>query len=382
MSFRYLTALVGAAFGMITSLNGLPQNTDFSQKSKPTTLKVLLQKQVPELTLEVKGRHYIYNPLDGTQIDWGILNKRFPVKAETYGIHWGEKFAGSHQLRFVPGDSQSAILINGIQYRGCIELYLTDGKFNVINEVDIENYLKSTLSTEFPSALNDEVMGAISIVARTNAYFIAQRNKHAFWHVTAEDVGYRGAAVLSKEHVERAVDSTYHAILTYHDAPFAATWTQNSAGKTVDFAAIFRKAISSPPGVQAPIAFKDRSHSQWSCSFPKMQLASATDLPNVTGVDLYVAPESDKVYAVKVTGDTHVKDYDFPTFQRIVGKQKLRSNDFKVQVKGGEVVFTGYGEGPGVGLCLYSAKALAEKGEKAPKILSEFFPETKLEKVK
>ncbi len=382
MSFRHLITLIGGMFGMIASLHALPQNTDFSQKSKPTTLKVLLQKQVPELNLEVKGRHYIYNPLDGTQISWGLLSKRHAVKAESYGIHWGDKFPGSYQLRFVPGDSQSSILVNGIQYRGCIEIYLTDGKFNVINEVDVENYLKSTLSAEFAVAPHDEVMSAVSIVARTNAYFIAQRNKHAFWHVTADEVGYQGAAMLFRPHVEKAVDSTYHAILTYHDAPFAATWTQNSAGKTVDFAAIFRKAISTPPGVQVPIALKDRDHSQWSCALPKSLLAQATDLPNISGVDLYVAPQSEKVYAVKVSGETMVKDYDFSTFQRIVGKNKLRSNDFKIQVKGDEIVFTGYGDGPGVGLCLYSAKVLAERGEKAPKILSDFFPETRLEKVK
>lgn len=374
--------LIGGMFAVIASLHANPQNTDFSQKSKPATLKVLLQKQVPELTLEVKGRHYIYNPLDGTQISWGLLSKRHTVKAESYGIHWGDKFPGSYQLRFVPGDSQSSILVNGIQYRGCIEIYLTDGKFNVINEVDVENYLKSTLSAEFAVAPHDEVMNAVSIVARTNAYFIAQRNKHAFWHVTADEVGYQGAAMLFRPHVEKAVDATYHAILTYHDAPFAATWTQNSAGKTVDFAAVFRKAITTPPGVQAPIALKDRDHSKWSCALPKSFLAQATDLPRISGVDLYVAPQSEKVYAVKVSGETTVKDYDFATFQRIVGKNKLRSNDFKIQVKGDEIVFTGYGDGPGVGLCLYSAKVLAERGEKAPKILNEFFPETRLEKVK
>jgi stage II sporulation protein D len=382
MSFRHLTTLIGVLLGIFASADASLQSTDFSQKSKPATLKVLLQKQVPELTLEVKGRHYIYNPLDGTEISWGLLSKRFPVKAEPYGIHWGEKFPGSYQLRFVPGDSQSSILVNGIQYRGCVEIYLTDGKFNVINEVDVESYLKSTLSTEFSSPFNEEVISAISIVARTNAYFISQRNKHAFWHVTAEEVGYQGSAILSKPHVEKAVDATYHAILTYNDAPFAATWTQNSAGRTVDFAAIFRKSVSTPPGVPAPIALKDRKQFQWSCSLPKTALASATDLSKVTSVDLYVAPQSEKVYAIKVSGDTHVKDYDFSTFQRIIGKHKLRSNDFKVQVKGDEIVFTGYGEGPGVGLCLYSAKALAEKGEKAPQILSTFFPDTKLEKVK
>ena len=379
MSFRHLITLM---LGMVASLTANPQNTDFSQKSKPATLKVLLMKQVPELTLEVKGRHYIYNPFDGTEISWGILSKRFPVKAESYGIHWGDKFPGSYQLRFVPGDSQSSVLVNGIQYNGCVEIYLTDGKFNVINEVDVENYLKSTLSSEFTTPLSDEVMSAISIVARTNAYFTSQRNKNAFWHVIADEVGYKGAAIVAKPYVEKAVDATYHAILTYHDAPFAATWTQNSAGKTVDFAAIFRKAISTPHGVNAPVALKDRSQHQWSCSLPKTLLAHATDLPKVTSVDLYIAPESDKVYAVKVASETHAKDYDFSTFQRIVGKNKLRSNDFKVQLKGDELVFTGFGEGPGVGLCLYSAKALAEKGEKATEILNAFFPETRLDKVK
>ncbi len=382
MSLRRLITLIGGMFGMIATLHALPQNTDFSQKSKPATVKVLLQKQAAGLNLEVKGRHYIYNPLDGTQISWGILSKRHAVKAESYGIHWGEKFPGSYQLRFVPGDSQSSILVDGIQYRGCIEIYLTDGKFNVINEVDVENYLKSTLSNEFPNALHDEVMSAIAIVARTNAYFTGQRNKHAFWHVTAQEVGYQGTAIIHRPHVEKAVDATYHAILTYHDAPFAAAWTENSAGKTVDFAAIFRKAVNTPRGVEAPIAMKDRSHHQWSCAFPKSLLAESTDLPRISSVDLYVAPDSEKVYAVKVSGDTTVKDYDFTTFQRIIGKHKLRSNDFKVQVKGDEIVFTGYGEGPGVGLCLYSATALADKGEKAPEILAKFFPETRFEKVK
>lgn len=382
MSLRHLLMLFIGTIGMIFNLDSSPQNTDFSQKSKPMTLKVLLQKQATDLMLEVKGRHYIYNPLDGTEIAWGLLSKRFPVKAETYGIHWGEKFPGSFQLRFVPGDSQSSILVNGVQYRGCIELYLTDGKFNIINEVDTENYLKSTLSSEFSTPLPEEEMSAISIVARTHAYFTAQKNKHAFWHVTAEDVGYKGASMLPKSHIEKAVNATYHMILSYQGGPFAAGWTQNSAGKTADFATIFRKAAISPPGVQAPIALKDRKLHQWSCIFPKEHLAHALDLRAVTAIDLYVAPDSEKVYAIKVSDDAHAKDCDFIAFQQIIGKDQLRSSDFKVKAQGDELIFTGFGEGPGVGLCLYSAKMLAEKGQRAPQILQEFFPGTVLEKVR
>lgn len=366
-------------------LIALTASADSSQKLKPATVKVLLERQVPHLTLEVKGRHEVYDPFNGTLISSSKFSKKHTVKTDQYGIDgplcikWDDRYP-SHQLRFVPGDSQSSILVNGIQYRGCVEIYMNNAKFNVINEVDVETYLKSTLSVSFSQPLHEEMLNAIAIVARTNAYFLGQ--KEAFWHVTAQDVGYQGAAFLAKHHVARAVESTRQAILTYQGAPFAATWTQNSAGKTVNFAAVFRKPLTTPPGVNAPLAAKDRVQNKWTCSLPKSLLAHATDLPRVTGIDLYVTAQSDKVYAVKVTGESQVKDFDFVTFQKIVGSNKLRSNDFTVQTEGDELVFTGYGEGPGVGLCLYSAKALAEKGEKAPQILEAFFPQTRLEKIK
>jgi SpoIID/LytB domain protein len=365
----------------ITVSAAAPQATDFSQKSKPATVKVLLHRQVPEAILEAKGRYEIYYPLNETKISSGINSNRHTISVSEYGLKWDEDFKGFHQLRFVPVDSQSSLLVNGIQYRGCVEVWSNDGKLNIINEVGVEHYLKSTLSTVFPQPLHDEVMNAITIVARTNAYFVGNRNKQAAWHVLASDVGYQGSSILPRKHIDRAVDSTYHLIMTYNEAPFAATWTQNSAGKTVDFAAVFRKAISTPPGVTAPIAAKNRQQSKWTCALPKSMLADATHLSEVNSVDIYVTPQADKVYAVKVSGETQVKDFDFTTFQRIIGSQKLKSNDFTVQTHGDELVFTGFGEGPGVGLCLYSAKAQAEKGEKAPQILQAFFPETKLEKV-
>ena len=328
-----------------------PQDTDFSQRSKPATLKVLLQRQVPEFLLEVKGRHHIYNPFNGQEISNNLLSRRHRVTSlenanklgEKSGIKWGESYDGFHQFRIVPHDTTSSILVNGIQYKGVVEIHLIDGKFDVINEVDVESYLKTVLSSTFPKPMQEEVLNAITIVARTKAYFIGYRNKTSFWHIDAQEVGYQGLAMLPKLHIERAVEVTNHAIMTFNKLPFPATWTENSAGKTVDYAAIFRKAFTTPSGVEAPLAAKDRQQSKWTCSLSKELLAKATDLHHVTGVDLYITPKAEKVYAVKVTGDSQVKDFDFVTFQKIVGAKKLRSNDFTVQTKGDELVFTGYG---------------------------------------
>ena len=130
----------------------------------------------------------------------------------------------------MPTSSQTTILINGIQYRGCVEIYTVNGELNVINEVDVENYLKSTLTLQFPKEKDAEVLDALAIVARTQAYYYIARNPGVFWHVEANKAGYEGyGIVLQNPHIDRAVESTRHMVMTYKDAPFAATWTKNSA---------------------------------------------------------------------------------------------------------------------------------------------------------
>ena len=368
-----LTVFLGAA----------GQSGNLSQVGKPATIKVLLHKNTPKPLIEVKGRYYVDEPVSGMQLSTGILSRRSFITQEAYGLNWGEKFPGISQLRIVPGDSQTTVLINGIQYRGCIEIYAIDGNFNIINEVDIESFLKSTLTLQFPHPLQDEATNALAIVARTNAYYLASKGKSSLWHITAQEAHYPGYALTGyKPYIDRAVDLTRHAIMTFQNAPFAATWTQDSAGRTASFAEIFRKSLAAPAGVAAPLAAKERDKHQWSFTASKQALAKAANLPSISAVDLYLTPQSEKVYAVRLSSGTQSNDVDFFTLQKVLGSHRLRSTDFKVTLKGDQMIFTGYGEGPGTGLCLLSAEALAEKGEKAPKILTTFFPATQIEKVR
>ena len=84
--------------------------------------------------------------------------------------------------------------------------------------------------------------------------------------------------------------------------------------------------------------------------------------------------------ASKTAAEMH--QFDFTKLQKALGAARLKSNDFNVLVQGDQIVFKGFGEGTGVGLCLFSASAMADKGEKAPKILSAFYPDTQLENIR
>lgn len=364
----------------LLSADSLHENTiptDVSQKSKPATLKVLLEKQTDDVLLDVKGRYLVYNPKSGILVASGILGKKAKITMTDNGLRWGELFPGSLELRFVPGDSQSSILVNGIQYKGCIEIYSVGNRLTVINEVDIENYLKATLASD--PQISEELLEVAAVVARTNLYYLAQKNKEATWHVDAQKVHYAGGEpTLKNQYAENAIEKTRHIVLTFNDQPFPATWTKDSAGKTASYSSIFRKGGKTPPGAEALPSGFYRTQNHWTLNVAKERLAEIANLDSITKIDVFNAETSGKVYAVRFSNGQETKNIDFFTLQKALGADALKSNDFSIKVDQDQVTFSGYGQGIGVGLCLASAEILAKRRENPRKILKTFFPGTQL----
>lgn len=226
----------------------------------PRNIQILLEKDASEALLEVKGPYYIFNPHDGSRITSGLLGKRFMIRELEAGLKWGEEFPGIHQIYIKPRSAETSIFVNGIQYQGAIAIYGVAGSIHIINDLDIETYVKSILTTQFPTPLEPEVMSALAILARTDAYYHAQRAEDSFWHVSANESGYQGSAlVVANSPIEKAVETTRHLILVQPESgknlPFATAWTEHSAGKTIPYQTIFRKNELTPTkGVEAPHA--------------------------------------------------------------------------------------------------------------------------------
>ncbi len=361
-----------------------PSYERIAEPMAPRNIQVLLEKDASEILLEVKGPYYIFNPHDGSKVVSGLLGKRFIIRETEGGLKWGEEFPGIHQIYIKPRSSDTTIFVNGIQYQGAIAIYGVSGSINVINEVDIESYVKSLLSTRFSSPREPEVMASLAILARTDAYYNAIRATDSFWHVAAKDTGYQGSAlIITNSPADHAVDSTRHLILVHPDngksLPFATTWTEHSAGKTASYETIFRKEGLAPEkGVSAPHAALSRMDAKWSYQIERKALAQLLQLPQIKSIELFQDPNSNKVYGIRIKDGSDHTDIDFISMQKLLGETHLQSSEFTVLVKDDSVIFNGFGKGHGAGLCLYSAAAMAQNGENAVKILSKFFPDTYL----
>jgi stage II sporulation protein D len=347
----------------------------------PATIKVLIGKDKKTVLLEAKGRYGVYDPATHLRLASGAASKRDIVLFRPDGIIWGDRFADTTGIRIVPHDADSSVLVDGIEYRGCVEVHAQKEGFVLVNEIDIERFLKSSLTFSFPEEMDNEVLESVAIAARTHAYFLALREREALWHIEARDAGYTGYALsMQNLKLHQAIQNTSHMVLTFEGAPFPATWTKDSAGRTADFVRVFRQKIKTPHGVATPIAAKERDKNMWYLEISKKDLARKLapfgGMHKIADIGLFLDKSTKKVYAMRVKNDQMSRSFDFFTLQKALG---LKSNDFILEVKGDKVHFTGYGEGHGVGMCLLSASYYADKGESAKEILNRFFPDTQLQ---
>lgn len=390
---KQILATLFLAIIAATSLSAAPLDSDnpFARKThfRPSDglpyIKVLLAKDLDNPVVEVKGKYRIYNPHDDSLLSQGYIGKKYPIRSLRDGIKWGEEFPGIFQLAIVPDNDQSVVFINGTPYRGILYVYDINGTINLVNELPIEEYVKSYLAAHLHQHLEEEALEAVAIVSRTNTYYERLSAKNPHWQIDANQVGFQG--YIKPENyaaIRQAVVATRYLVMKSKKTIdfggiIPATWTEHCAGKTADPSAIFRKQIDhAGTAVESPLALLNRENSRWSFTLKKSYLANLVHLDKVTSVALYTDKSSDKVYAVRFQNKSENKDIDFAMLQELIGPEKLKSNDFTISVTDDTIIFTGYGEGHGVGLCLYSANEMAQRGALSPEIISKFFPDTEI----
>lgn len=379
-------------FLLATSIAISLQFSTIEAKAKPTPkiqgeeplIKVLIRKDAPGALIESKGRFVVVNPQNQKTLSSGNKGKRYYLHAQDDGLRWGEGFPGIYQIKLKGVSDLDTFLVDGIEYNGALEIFDIDHKVNIINQISVENYLKYAMTELFDGQhMDQKVLKALAIIFRTQLYHLLLKGQNAYWQVDAEKTGYVGYSHSKLDPlVEEAISSTKSVILTYHYRPFSAEWTKHSAGSTAAYPAIFRKNVLSPSGVEAPFARKDRQKTRWSFAIPKQQFAQLVKTNRVSGIDTFVDHTSNRVYGVRIHDGNHKVDFDFFALQQLLGSRALMSNEFTAVLDKDQVKFEGYGDGAGVGLCLYSAQEMSKRGDTVEQILLEFFPGSLLQEVK
>ncbi len=221
--------------GWIDSITSTFNRT--AQAESPT-IKVLLTHDQDTVILEVKGTYNLYDPRNGELISTRYKGKRRSIRATREGLTWGEEFPGIHQIAIIPDNYDTKTIVDGIEYIGGIYIYDVGGSISVVNKVPVEDYLDSIMSPMFRNEMPQELLAALAITARTNAYYQAQNSKTPYWDVDANQVGYKGVFTLTAgSPVQKSLQQTQFLILNranvneWVTTPFAVQWGAYNVGK-------------------------------------------------------------------------------------------------------------------------------------------------------
>lgn len=206
----------------------------------PPSIRIRIIHGTPKVDLEVQGQYSLYDPNIDLNKCERYIDTRYRGKCRCFealggGLKWGEEFPNLHQLKIVDDKPNSMTIINGNAYKGPVYVYDVQGNLSIVNEVSIEDYVRGVLDSNVKEELESEMLYALAIVARTNAYFQSCNPKNKYWAVDAKEVNYRGLTE-EPEEVQDAVCLTKNMVMSRtgiyegYANPFPAQFGESNLG--------------------------------------------------------------------------------------------------------------------------------------------------------
>jgi stage II sporulation protein D len=342
------------------------------------TIRVAIVENVR--VAELYGLSIEVNELGGCCTDGGAWRTDVVrAVADRQGVEIDGRRASGFRLT-----SERPIRIGGREYPAALEVVKNGDGLAVVNELPLEDYLVGVVRAEASERWPLEMLRAQAIVARTYAAYHRLLNALKPYHIVASTIhqGYVGH-VPSSSPAWEAVRDTSGRVLLWEGDLFPAFYHSASGGYTEDPRTVYAarnmpalKAIRDEFSTGAP-------YFAWSLDLRLAELSeilrrNGVDVGAVTAVEVVERTPSLRVSALTVHGTRRSARLRGNDLRRMVGYETLRSTLFAVAVDGETAHFAGRGYGHGVGMSQWGAKAMAEHGYRAEKILEYYYPGTTL----
>jgi len=302
-------------------------------------------------------------------------------------------------------DEPHIFALNGDEYRGNLKLIINpDGSsFDAINLLPPEPYLAGVIGAEMPSYWEPEALKAQTIAARTYCFYIKKRfGANRAWDMrkTAANQVYRGLSAESA-HIWNAVNQTKGQVLSCkqidgNEDIFPAYYSSTCGGHTENSQNVFGDSFEPLSGVPCPYCknvAKSRFFFWPEIQFNKTdittkllqrypQLEQLVEITNIIPAEQSDYGEFSRLTKIKLTNSTGNSDYlkaeDFRLAIDPTGL-KFKSAICQIVNRDDEWIFlSGRGWGHGVGMCQCGAEGMARDGKDAKKILSYYYPGSKI----
>jgi stage II sporulation protein D len=280
----------------------------------------------------------------------------------------------------------SFIKVNKRSYRGNLELRVKGDRIEVVNLIELEDYLYGVVNREMSPKWPMGALKAQAIISRTFALGNLNRHKSedynlcSSWHCQV----YGGKNDESKEAI-KAVNETKGLVLVYKNNLIHAPFHACCGGVTAKGNLVWNggkypylRSVVDPFCRRSP-------HYRWRYEIKEEKLRKILSKKKKDIGRIYKLLPINKsrdgraanILIFHKNGRLNLNSNDF---RLILNPNKLRSTRFKVFKRENRFLFYGYGWGHGVGLCQWGAKKMAKEGKSFSQILRFYYPGTNIKK--
>src|SRR5687768_8234827 len=324
----------------------------------------------------------------------------------------GVRVPGKGELTIWPSEDAS-VAINGKPYRGKFRFVPVGGAnttvFDIVNDVDIDGYLKGVLARELLRAWNEETYRAQAVVARTYALYESRmRGRDNHWDLFPDQRSQVYGGYDDETRMSRlAADDTAGIVLAYGQAGrekiFKTYFSACCGGVTQSAADAFGESYIVPLSDQnlqglcsqaprynwGPVEISKEDLTRRLRAYGEKRYRVEQHMATITKLDIQSLNRFNRPIRFVAT-DVNDARYSLSGEElrnAINGNatrenpQRLNSSFLKVINEPGSDVIKfveGHGHGHGVGMCQYCSEARADAGMRHEDIILSAFPRAKL----
>lgn len=265
------------------------------------------------------------------------------------------------------------LLVGDRPYSGKVEVWRGDNGLYLINQIDLEDYVKSVVKAETGGGWALEALKAQAVASRTYALYQMAKNKGALYDVTSSVLNQVYQGDIMDAQVARAVDETAGQILVYGGRPIEALYHSTCGnGETEDPVEVF--GVSFPYLKPVTCDCDQSPYYVWARKFPVADLENATGIKDITDIKISSHTVTGRVREMEFDGAKGPVILRAVDLRKMLGWKTLPSTNFQSDFKDGYLDLQGSGYGHGVGMCQWSAQEMAKSGQGYKDILSHFYP--------
>ncbi len=274
------------------------------------------------------------------------------------------------------GNLRGDLLVNGNHYLGNIEIWRSRSSLYLINELPLEDYIRSVVSAEVGLDWEIEALKAQAVIARTYALFQINLN-NSNYDLTSSVLHqvYKGKSIDPR--ISYAVLNTKGEVLVYNGKIIESLYHSTCGGRTEIPEEVFGKSYPYLKSVESNCEISP--YWLWERKIALEEIEKALGLNNIKEISIESFTSTDRVKTLTIKHDDGTLSIKASELRKSLGWKRLPSTNFNMTRVDNFIILEGKGYGHGVGLCQWSALEMARNGMNYKEILAFFYPGTTIQ---